>query len=128
MPALQVRDFPEELYEPLKALAKKEHRSVSAQMVVAVEQMLDRQSPSTGFPAIERKRKLTSADIAMGRLIDTPEERTKRMAKRRALFAEAEEFGKNNPELLAALPKILEEAKQERDARGDEFIYGRDGD
>ena len=41
MPALQVRDFPDELYEQLKAYAASQHRSVAQQTIVAVEQMLE---------------------------------------------------------------------------------------
>lgn len=40
MPALQVRDFPEELYERLKECAASQHRSVAQQTIVAVERML----------------------------------------------------------------------------------------
>ena len=36
MPALQVRDFPDELYVELKACAEREHRSVAQQMIVAL--------------------------------------------------------------------------------------------
>ena len=40
MPALQVRDFPDDLYEQLKAYAASQHRSIAQQTIVAVEQML----------------------------------------------------------------------------------------
>ena len=33
MPALQVRDFPEDLYEKLKEVAAREHRSVAQQTI-----------------------------------------------------------------------------------------------
>lgn len=35
---LQVRDFPEELHEELRLLAKKEHRSVSQQTIIAIKE------------------------------------------------------------------------------------------
>ena len=41
MPALQVRDFPDDLYEQLKASAASQHRSIAQQTIVAVEQMLE---------------------------------------------------------------------------------------
>ena len=44
MPALQVRDFPDELYVELKACAEREHRSVAQQMIVAAEEMLARRA------------------------------------------------------------------------------------
>jgi len=40
MPALQVRDFPDELYEELKRCAANEHRSIAQQTVVAVRDYL----------------------------------------------------------------------------------------
>jgi len=53
MPALQVRDFPEELYEELRLCAKREQRSISQQTIVAVRQYLSLQE-SSGRPALER--------------------------------------------------------------------------
>ena len=42
MPALQVRDFPDDLYEQLKAYAASQHRQHrAADLFVAVEQMLE---------------------------------------------------------------------------------------
>lgn len=38
MSYLQVRDFPEELHEQLRELAKKEHRSVSQQIIIAIQE------------------------------------------------------------------------------------------
>jgi len=35
---LQVRDFPEELHEELRLLAKREHRSVSQQTIIAIKE------------------------------------------------------------------------------------------
>ena len=40
MPAVQVRDFPENTYEELKASAAQNHRSIAQQVIVAVEAML----------------------------------------------------------------------------------------
>jgi len=39
---LQVRDFPEDLHEELKLLAKKEHRSVSQQTIIAIKEHVAR--------------------------------------------------------------------------------------
>lgn len=41
MPALQVRDFPDDLYEKLKAVAQREHRSIAQQTIVAVERGIE---------------------------------------------------------------------------------------
>ena len=40
MPALQVRDFPDELYAQLKESATADHRSIAQQTIVAVEHFL----------------------------------------------------------------------------------------
>ncbi|MDR0499944.1 MAG: hypothetical protein LBG97_01670 [Coriobacteriales bacterium] len=40
MPALQVRDFPQELYSSLRERAKQEHRSISQQTIIAVREHL----------------------------------------------------------------------------------------
>ena len=49
MPALQVRDFPEELYEELRLCAQREHRSIAQQAVVAVQKYLAKQDGYEGF-------------------------------------------------------------------------------
>lgn len=40
MPALQVRDFPQELYEELRSYSAAHHRSMAQQTVAAVDAML----------------------------------------------------------------------------------------
>jgi len=44
MVALQVRDFPPELYEELRACAQREHRSIAQQTIVAVQYYLVHQN------------------------------------------------------------------------------------
>lgn len=64
MPALQVRDFPEDLYEELRACAASEQRSISQQTIVAVRDYLDvrngrmpsRQRDSGESPSYVQKR------------------------------------------------------------------------
>lgn len=51
MPALQVRDFPADLYEALRRQAESDHRSIAQQTVVAVEEHLAAQSAQTAHPA-----------------------------------------------------------------------------
>lgn len=40
MPALQVRDMPEQLYRDVKTLAEREHRSIAQQTIIALEGMV----------------------------------------------------------------------------------------
>lgn len=86
MPALQVRDFPQPLYEQLKERAEKDHRSIAQEVVFIVEDFLSSpqkhssavQPPSIYAPRIEpegviqerieRKRKLFE-EIAANPLI-----------------------------------------------------------
>ena len=86
MPALQVRDFPEELYEKLRQDAQREHRSISQQAIVAVSEYLTWQEESR------------SPASALFRDVDDAE-RSKRLDRRRKVF-----------EQIDALP-IIELAK-----------------
>ena len=43
MALLQVRNFPDDVYEALKALAKRERRSVSQQVIVLLKNVLEEQ-------------------------------------------------------------------------------------
>lgn len=60
MPALQVRDFPDDLYEELRLSAQQDHRSIAQQTIVAVEEYLRRPSPysSQASEAISRRQKV----------------------------------------------------------------------
>ncbi len=42
MPALQVRDFPDDIYEELRRCAEEDRRSIAQQTIVAVEDYLER--------------------------------------------------------------------------------------
>ena len=44
MPLLQVRDFPSDIYEEIKAKAKQEHRTISQQTIVLIKDSLERNS------------------------------------------------------------------------------------
>lgn len=51
MPTLQIRDLPPELYEALKAAAKRERRSLNQQAIVTLENGL------TGLAEIKARRR-----------------------------------------------------------------------
>ena len=44
MPALQVRDFPDQLYEELRLCAQREYRSIAQQAIFAVQDYLAREN------------------------------------------------------------------------------------
>ena len=43
MPALQIRDLPDELYRKIKDLSEREHRSLSSQTLVLLKKALERE-------------------------------------------------------------------------------------
>ena len=122
MPALQVRDFPDELYEQLKAYAASQHRSVAQQTIVAVEQMLeaaDAQHYWDGRELHRLERRPRYLDF------DTEAERAARIEKRKTLFAEIEKLPK--VEVPADFPdtvELIRQGREERDAYIDAMIAG----
>ncbi|MDR0349986.1 MAG: hypothetical protein LBH64_00340 [Coriobacteriales bacterium] len=100
MPALQVRDFPADLYEDLRRRAKSEHRSVSQQTIVAIREHL---SPCTATPVWEN-----GPDAG----------RQARIERRRRLFAELDQLPRPEaPENLPSIVETLKEARDENNAR-----------
>lgn len=120
MPALQVRDFPDELYEQLKAYAASQHRSVAQQTIVAVEQMLeaaDAQHYWDGRELHRLERRSRYFDF------DTEAERAVRIEKRKALFEEIKKLPK--VEVPADFPdtvELIRQGREERDACVDAMI------
>jgi plasmid stability protein len=98
MPALQVRDFPPDLYEELRSRAKQEHRSVSQQTIVAVREHL---LPLTGSAARQQP---------------SPEHRrAARGARRKAYFEGLDRFPAT--EIAPGFPSPAEIVRQTRDER-----------
>lgn len=116
MPALQVRDFPEELYERLRLYAEANRRSIAQQTVVAVEQMLDGSGVEPG---------------SSPRIIpfETAAAREARVKRKRELFERAQERCSKMGSLPSAtFGAIAAEAKRERDSRFDELIAELSGE
>ena len=98
MPALQVRDFPDDLYEQLKAYAASQHRSIAQQTIVAVEQMLeaaDAQHYWDGHDLHCLERRPRYFDF------DTEAKRAARIEKRKELFAEIDKMEWSGPQPTA---------------------------
>lgn len=101
MPALQVRDFPEDLYEKLKEVAAREHRSVAQQTIVAVEAMvLGECAHAKGEP-----RRSLYLDF------DTEAKRAARIKKRQELFESAKA---HLPPDAPSPVDVIREAREER--------------
>lgn len=110
MPVLQVRDFPEELYERLRLCAEANRRSIAQQTVVAVEQMLDGSRVEPG---------------PSPRIIpfETAAAREARVQRKRELFGRAQErCGKTAGLPSVSFSAIAAEARQERDSRFDQLV------
>ena len=108
MPALQVRDFPEDLYEKLKEVAAREHRSVAQQTIVAVEAMV-----SGEYARVEEEpRRSLYLDF------DTEAKRAARIKKRQELFESAKALAEECPQ-MSQLPaddivKTIRDGREER--------------
>ena len=116
MPALQVRDFPDDLYEQLKAYAASQHRSIAQQTIVAVEQMLeaaDAQHYWDGHDLHRLERRPRYFDF------DTEAKRAARIEKRKELFAEIDKLPKFDfPDTV----ELIRQGREERDAIIDAMI------
>lgn len=112
MPALQVRDFPDDLYEDLKRYAASQHRSVAQQTIVAVEQMLANANASHYWDGETLHRMVRSS-----RLIDSDTEaaRAERIKKRKELFARIEANKASYPSDMPDAVEIVHEGRRERD-------------
>ncbi len=110
MPALQVRDFPDELYEQLKAYAASQHRSVAQQTIVAVEQMLEAADAQHYWDGERLYRAVRPIPD-----YDTEEERAARIEKRKKLFAEIAKNKANYPDDMPSAVEMVHEGRRERD-------------
>ena len=99
MPALQIRDLPQGLYDELKLRAEREHRSLAQQATVAIEQHLRL------VPSVEHST----------RPLTEEEECQARVAKRKAIFARIDAMPKVEiPEDFPDVVEIIHEGREER--------------
>ena len=95
MPALQVRELPEDLYEQLKESARRERRSLAQQTTVLLRRGLaagEASAASDGEVWPERggeARRRGGGGVYLG--ADLPAERERRIAKRKELFRAIDE-------------------------------------
>ena len=122
MPALQVRDCPEPLYEELRLCAAEQDRSISQQTLYVLRRYLswyravgryeERQPEVLGAPFAEGK----SREPRIIPLDREEQERQARIRKRKALFAEIESYWKDreNPLEGVDFAKDIREMREER--------------
>lgn len=77
MPSVQVKEFPQGLYDELKAYAETQHRSMAQQLIVAAEQMMNRVSAAGANAGSRPPENAETAEA----------QRAERIAKRTAVFA-----------------------------------------
>ena len=108
MPALQVRDLPQDLYDKLKYRAEREHRSLAQQTIVAIEEHVTREASESGAkPAEEVYPHL--------RLLNSEDGVEARIKRRKRVFAEIEKLG---PATIAeGFPTPEELIREDREAR-----------
>lgn len=109
MPALQVRDFPPDLYEELKSYSAANHRSMAQQVIVAVEAML--------HGANEAINAATPTRHSSANYLDTEELRQGRIKKRKELFALLHNQNEAHPVNISndEIHRIIQEGRSERD-------------
>ncbi len=119
MPALQVREFPDELYAKLKDLAALQHRSVAQQTIVAVEQMVDACELDVQNQQAERRVHVVPTQCSYEPISNEPDiERENRIEKRKKLFAEFDAVEWIGPKPSAdEMVQMVHEGRDERDAR-----------
>lgn len=125
MPALQVRDFPEDLYEKLRAYAAANHRSIAQQTIIAVELMVggnDASAPSHGRGSGAHVE--ASEEHAFG--IETQEELQASKERKIKLLAEIDKYNQEHPPLRNLtqdeFDALMREARNERDRRHDDLV------
>ena len=107
MPALQVRDFPDGLYDELRECAKSQDRSISQQTTHILRAYLE----------MHRGSDVAERDVATGpaRDGDMPEARTERLER---VFAHIDSLpGLSDDEGLPSPAEVVREMREERDGQ-----------
>lgn len=116
MPALQVKDFPDDLYEELRECAAEECRSVSQQTVYVLRQFLRWRK---AYGSLESA--LWAAPLVSDLLVDEEEaKRAARLAKRRRILERIDKRG--TVAVSEDFPDPVELIRQMRDERSDQIL------
>ncbi|WP_172135420.1 argininosuccinate lyase [Adlercreutzia sp. ZJ473] len=116
MPALQVKDFPDDLYEELRECAAKECRSVSQQTIYGLREFLRMHKAQQAV-----KDALWAAPYGADLLSeDEDRERRKRAKRRRALNDRIDELGP--ADIPASFPDAAELIRLMREERADRIL------
>lgn len=111
MPALQVREFPDDLYEQLKKYAASQRRSVAQQTIIAVEDML-----RAAVDDQEHGRQAALRPMYID--FSTEADRAARIEKRKALFADFDKIKWTGPMPTGEdIVRLVREGRDERMGR-----------
>lgn len=117
MPALQVRDFPEDLYSQLKACAARNHRSVAQQTIAYVEQGMMMEGGGECYWDGRRLHRPAQSSVID---FDTERERQERIERRKEIFARirARNEGLSGPKPTSdEIVELVRECRREQDRR-----------
>lgn len=118
MPALQVRDCPDALYRALSACAESEHRSISQQIVVALEDYLERRERDRQINAmLDRDMPLPPRpwEASYPAYSEAMRAREERLNRRREIFERIDARGPLD--IPEDFPSAAEIVREMRDAR-----------
>ena len=122
MPALQVKDFPDDLYAELKACASAEDRSLSQQTVHILREYLRVYRELGGraewaVVAVERPRPRVEH---VSRRVAAEAEREMRIERKRKVFERID--ARPHSKIPDSFPSPAEIVRQMRDERGDQLV------
>lgn len=112
MPALQVRDFPQGLYDELKLSAARDHRSIAQQVVALVDGALHAPMPA----APRHVARVTAGDFAF----DTEAERQERIRRRKEIFARLDANPVTMPSDFPSPAEIVRAIRDDKEEELDE--------
>lgn len=140
MPALQVRDFPDDLYARLKESAAKNHRSIAQQTIACVEAQLDQEEgraavlapefgnlaiPQNILDAVARARPVDPFDWLHDFEPESDEVIEARRKKRERLLEEMEALRGNLGGSPLSTDEIVQMIREDRDGdHGHDFLFG----
>lgn len=120
MPALQVRDFPSDLYEELKLSAEQDHRSIAQQTIALINDSLRNARAQSTTPAIsthrmppwipqsesptQQKERLNRREALLSHLLSDPVIPSKKSPNPVSIVQESRD--ERNRELSANLPML----------------------
>lgn len=117
MPALQVREFPEDLYKKLKATAAHEHRSIAQQTIMCVERVLrdHGEEEIQGSSEMHRHRVTPHSSYQQD---ESLQKREARIAKRQEIFRRIDTLPKLDlPNGALGPVDIIRGMREERDVQ-----------